>query len=86
MNAADECRSFLPDKVVDGCSVILVVDVNTTGCFALTRWLTDLLQVLSMQPQPALVMVDSIQTMRTQDSTSSPGSVTQVRGTEHTVS
>ncbi|CAN0342758.1 unnamed protein product [Ectocarpus sp. 13 AM-2016] len=34
--------------------------------------------MLVMQPQPALVMVDSIQTMRTQDSTSSPGSVTQV--------
>ncbi|CAM9693245.1 unnamed protein product [Ectocarpus sp. 4 AP-2014] len=35
--------------------------------------------MLVMQPQPALVMVDSIQTMRTQDSTSSPGSVTQVK-------
>ncbi|CAM9770105.1 unnamed protein product [Pylaiella littoralis] len=39
----------------------------------------DQASVLSMQPQPALVMVDSIQTMRTQDSTSSPGSVTQVK-------
>ncbi|CAM9345111.1 unnamed protein product [Ectocarpus fasciculatus] len=36
-------------------------------------------QMLVMQPQPTLVMVDSIQTMRTQDSTSSPGSVTQVK-------
>eukprot|EP00752_Nemacystus_decipiens_P018297 g16413.t1 len=36
-------------------------------------------QMLVLQPQPALVMVDSIQTMRTQDSTSSPGSVTQVK-------
>ncbi|CAM9815884.1 unnamed protein product, partial [Scytosiphon promiscuus] len=36
-------------------------------------------QMLVIQPQPALVMVDSIQTMRTQDSTSSPGSVTQVK-------
>eukprot|EP00903_Cladosiphon_okamuranus_P019516 g17947.t1 len=36
-------------------------------------------QMLSIQPQPALVMVDSIQTMRTQDSTSSPGSITQVK-------
>ncbi|CAM9304580.1 unnamed protein product [Hapterophycus canaliculatus] len=35
--------------------------------------------MLVIQPQPALVMVDSIQTMRTQDSTSSPGSVTQVK-------
>ena len=32
-----------------------------------------------MEPRPALVMVVSIQTMRTGDSTSSPGSVTQVQ-------
>lgn len=36
-------------------------------------------QVLDMQPSPALLMIDSIQTMRTADSTSSPGSIVQVR-------
>ena len=35
--------------------------------------------MVAMEPRPALVMVDSIQTMRTADSASSPGSVTQVR-------
>lgn len=35
------------------------------------------MQMLDMEPRPALVMVDSIQTMRTGDSASSPGSVTQ---------
>lgn len=35
-------------------------------------------QVLDMRPRPALVMIDSIQTMRTEASASTPGSVTQV--------
>lgn len=37
-------------------------------------------QLLDMQPNPALVMIDSIQTMKTGDSASSPGSVIQVSG------
>lgn len=40
-------------------------------------------QMMVMTPPPALVMVDSIQTMRTGDSTSSPGSVTQVSISSH---